>query len=606
MKTSKKLVFILILFVLFSLNHLRVNQVEVKAANGYRVHNLNTGFNYTTIQEAINDSETQNGHVIFCEEGTYPERLIVNKSISLIGEERNTTIVDGNGTGTVIQISTSNVSIANFTIRNAGKVWYGGGYPDSCLRGNNVKYINVKNNTLTDAAVCAWFYSSLFVNITNNIVFNATSAGIIGYTSSNITICHNVFYDCGLMGIHLDGSATNCTVANNTVMNNLEGMELEAGSARNLIEGNHFINNNASVVLNRCGTLNSFRRNNMSSSQYNLIVFGWELDNFKQDIDDSNIVNGKVVYYLTNLHDLIIDPSDYPNLGYLAVVNCTKIIVRNFNITHNGDGIIMAYSTNCTLTNITLCENRGPLMYGGLTFYESNNNTITNNRISNNSYAICLYHSDGNIFYHNSFIHNDVQVVANFLSPFGGSTRFSVNAWNNSIEGNYWSTYNGLDENKDGIGDIPYAVTPPTSVQCDNFPLMGMFHSFQTLGHYVDVISNSTIEDFSYFQSNNTIRLQVSNMTANQTFGFCRICIPHTLMTEPYYVTINGKEPYFANYTLYNTTTHSWIYFSYEHSTLEIIITPEFPWMMLMPLFMVATLLTALIYKRKRIHFKAL
>ena len=50
----------------------------------YRVHNLNTNFNYTTIQEAIDAAETSNGHTIFVEEGTYYEHVVVNKSISLI------------------------------------------------------------------------------------------------------------------------------------------------------------------------------------------------------------------------------------------------------------------------------------------------------------------------------------------------------------------------------------------------------------------------------------------------------------------------------------------------------------------------------------------
>ena len=90
---NKKLVFILSLFILLScLMGIRFNLVEVKAPNGYPVHNLDTGLNYTTIQEAIDAPETQNGHTVFVEEGTYYENVVINKSLSLIGENRETTI----------------------------------------------------------------------------------------------------------------------------------------------------------------------------------------------------------------------------------------------------------------------------------------------------------------------------------------------------------------------------------------------------------------------------------------------------------------------------------------------------------------------------------
>jgi hypothetical protein len=129
---------------------------------------------------------------------------------------------------------------------------------------------------------------------------------------------------------------------------------------------------------------------------------------------------------------------------------------------------------------------------------------------------------------------------------------------------------------------------------------MGMFNSFNTsIGCNVDVISNSTIDDFKYSESNGTIVMHVSNMTSNQTFGFVRICIPHALMNETYQVIINGGEPYYVNYTLYDNGTHRWMYFSYQHSTLEVVIIPEFPSFMILPLFMVFTMLAVVFLQRK-------
>ncbi len=127
-----------------------------------------------------------------------------------------------------------------------------------------------------------------------------------------------------------------------------------------------------------------------------------------------------------------------------------------------------------------------------------------------------------------------------------------------------------------------------------------MFHSFNTtLGKYVNVISNSTIDSFRYFESNSTIRMYVSNVTANQTHGFCRISIPYEVMSEPFNVTIDGANPTYWNYTLYDNGTHRWIYFEYEHTTREIVIIPEFPSFLILPLFMAATLLAVIIIRRK-------
>jgi parallel beta-helix repeat protein len=425
--------------------YIRFNPVEVKAPNDYPVHNLNTGLSYTTIQKAIDAPETENGHTIFVEEGIYSEHVIVSKSLSLIGENRSATIIDGSSIGNGMYISAHNVNVTNFTIRNAGTTW-GGGFPNSCILVANVMNVNIENNTLTDGAV-----------------------GILGYASSNITMCTNLVYNYGLMGIHLDGNSAYCKIINNTVKNCLEGIELER-SADNLVEGNQLAYNNVSIVVNQCSGLNVFRRNNMSSDWYNIIVWGWSLEAFMQDMDTSNIANNRTVYYLTNFHNLMINTSSYPNLGYLAAVNCTNITIKDIDISHNKDGLLVAQSTNCTLVNITLSGNLGPLLHGGLTFFKSNNNLIVNNKILNNSVGVCLYQSNNNVFYHNSFVNNNRLVISNFHSPFSEPTgSHSINKWDNDAEGNFWSDYNGTDSNGDGIGDSPYIIDANNQ---DRYPLM--------------------------------------------------------------------------------------------------------------------------------------
>jgi hypothetical protein len=199
-------------------------------------------------------------------------------------------------------------------------------------------------------------------------------------------------------------------------------------------------------------------------------------------------------------------------------------------------------------------------------------------------------YSTDNLFLHNNLINNTAQLLA------------SATNWNNSLTENYWSDYNGTDANNDGIGDVYHEIDE--NIQ-DNYPLMGMFSSFKTsTGESVTVVSNSTIENLEYSELNRTIRMRVSNMTANQAYGFCRMCIPHALTNVTHISVIidNGLTPIlYHNYTLLDNGTHRWIYFSYPHSTREIIIIPEYPSVITAISLIVASLAFA-VYKKKRLE----
>jgi parallel beta-helix repeat protein len=76
---------------------------------------------YPTIQGAINGVE--NGSIIHIRSGVYTENVRLNKSVNLIGENADTTIIDGNYAANVIDISNIvgiGLEIQNLTVRNAG------------------------------------------------------------------------------------------------------------------------------------------------------------------------------------------------------------------------------------------------------------------------------------------------------------------------------------------------------------------------------------------------------------------------------------------------------------------------------------------------------
>lgn len=318
----------------------------------------------------------------------------------------------------------------------------------------------------------------------------------------------------------------------------------------------------------------------------------------------------------------------------IKIENSNNSAVIGNHVVYNVDAILLRYSNNCTVNqnlvenntnrgilvtnsrSFTIANNRvcGSGYYGinanssvsgvirqnyveenlhdGIGLINSNSCLIEGNTVINNSFFGILieFSSNNNNVYHNNIIANGIQA----------SSSNPTNKWDSDFEGNYWSDYTGIDLNHDGIGDSYYVISDDN---VDNYPLMGIFHRFNaSLRRFVNVISNSTIDSFQYFQSNSTIRLYVSNMTIGQTHGFCRVSIPYKLMNVTnIQVMINDGniEVLNANYTLYDNGTHRWIYFAYSHSTRKIDIIPEFPsTIMLFTILIIMTISTFFVKKQ--------
>jgi parallel beta-helix repeat protein len=628
---SRKLVFALSLFVLLSsLPYVRFNSVEVKSSNGYPVHNLDTHLNYTAIQEAIDAPETLDGHTIFVEEGKYYEHVIVNKSLSLVGENISTTVIDGNFSGNPVTIASSHVNMTSFTVQEAWLgIWYVfNGFGIYLATG--VSYNNISHNIITNNLMYGIMLNASSHNIiSDNIIRNNNSSGVTIWSSSNNMIFNNTIQNCGLI---IGGSGI-------TVFNSTE----------NIVYDNIVLDNGLGIAL-CCSGHNQLYNNNMTDNRYNFEMTGLSKSDFNNSIDMSNLVDGRHIYCLQSAKNVVVDSQ--LNIANLYIIDSENITLKDLVLTKNGVGLLLWETNDSRIENVTVSDNhqgvdltlcanitvcrcsitnndnggihtncslmcnisgneiRANGNFGIWMDYSSNvsidGNTITkthgdgimiayggNNSISGNSIAenfngVRMFSAYGNKFYHNNFIQNRSQVF--LYDP-------SSCIWDSGLEGNYWSDYNGTDSNQDGIGDTSHILNVDNT---DHYPLMGMFSSFNTtLTKHVNVVSNSTIKDFEYFESNSTIRMYVSNMTTNQTFGFCRVCISHVLMNQTYRVTVNGTEPYYWNYTLYDDGNNRWIYFSYQHSTIEIIIIPEFPSFLILPLFMIATLLAVIVYKKR-------
>jgi nitrous oxidase accessory protein NosD len=71
---------------------------------------------YPTIQAAV--SAAGSGDTVSVRKGVYAENVIIAQSLTLQGEDRETTIIDGGGRGNVVHISASHVLVSGFSVRN--------------------------------------------------------------------------------------------------------------------------------------------------------------------------------------------------------------------------------------------------------------------------------------------------------------------------------------------------------------------------------------------------------------------------------------------------------------------------------------------------------
>jgi len=100
--------------------------------------------NYTTIQAAVDLASHED--VVFVFSGTYYENVIISKRVALIGEDRETTIIDGQKITNVISTDRSEVTVSGFTIRNSGTGWK----DDAGIRAIGAPRSNFTNNIIVD------------------------------------------------------------------------------------------------------------------------------------------------------------------------------------------------------------------------------------------------------------------------------------------------------------------------------------------------------------------------------------------------------------------------------------------------------------------------
>jgi len=171
--------------------------------------------NYSKIQDAIDNASDGDTVFVFDNSSPYYENVVVDKSITLIGEDRNTTVIDGGGIDSVIEVSTDHVHIEGFTVTN-------------CMHDLSEAGINIFSDWNT---------------IKNSNIVENPCTGIRLYGSNHNLIENNTLKDNVCYHIFLRSKSNNNTVQNNTLMQSEDWLKLCDGiwldkSSDNLIENN--------------------------------------------------------------------------------------------------------------------------------------------------------------------------------------------------------------------------------------------------------------------------------------------------------------------------------------------------------------------------------
>ena len=294
--------------------------------------------------------------------------------------------------GYVAVVNSTNIAVRGLNLtKNAHGVLFA--YTSESL----IEDVNTSNNMYG-----IYLYSSSNNTIVGNTVTSKSKRGIQLISSSNNTISNNVITN-NYIGVGLWLSAENNAISSNAIFNGTAGgvgLYLDRSGSNTV--GNNTVTNNDYGIELYWSDSNTLRNNNMTSNSYNFGVYGGPLSNFIQDIDTSNTMDGKPMYYLVNQHSQTI-PAE---AGYVAVINSTNITVKNLNLVGNLRGVLLVYTTNSTITNVTASAN-----YIGVYLWASDSNTIIGNKVTDNEWdGIGLYYSDDNTIAGNTVTNNAIGI----------------------------------------------------------------------------------------------------------------------------------------------------------------------------------------------------
>jgi parallel beta-helix repeat protein len=294
--------------------------------------------NYTKIQDAIDNASE--GDVVFVYAGTYYEKIQILKSIVLLGENVNLTIIDIDHIypqpqgGIVIHvINAPNVTIDGFSFKNHFSYDMTGGILAENCSGLTIRNINdswhhavdfgfrlcsSNHSTITQTFIkfktesAIDIQGSLDVTISENYIFGSEGylphdCGISLEDCENILISNNTITKYKLYGISLVNSNKSNLVRNNVHDNNASGIYL-LKSNNNIISNNEISSNINKGIFIECSKNNIISQNNIYNNGCELFFFlnafynKWNANFWGDASSKKQIIKGLIHLELLNIY----------------------------------------------------------------------------------------------------------------------------------------------------------------------------------------------------------------------------------------------------------------------------------------------------------------
>ena len=214
-------------------------------------------------------------------------------------------------------------------------------------------------------------------------------------TANNVTIKgFGLRNSSSASGIYLDNVQYN-TIENNHLQANGIGIHLWNAARNNILINNTASDNGwAGIRLtpddSELASNNTLINNTMVNNTYNFEIYtGYENASMQNNIDITNTVNGKPIYYLVNVSNITLNSTS--NAGAIYCINCQNMSIKDQVLQNNSLSIALFNTSNSRFNSNILSNN----IYG-IFLDNSNNNSGLNNIAINNGIGIVISSSTNN------------------------------------------------------------------------------------------------------------------------------------------------------------------------------------------------------------------